>query len=307
MSHAYRLSALQLVSDIELPELVPWDGRHDAPVDLYFRLGKVPARLDNPDRVVGEFQTKGCRQYLTTSPGEARVLVENGCAVTVEPALGDDLTDARAVLMAPVQAVLWHQRGLLPLHASVVGVRGRAIALAGPSGAGKSTLAAVLGAQGHDVLADDICIVDVAGAAPDGAHVLAGTRRLRLWRDALDHLGIAVDGLPRALSRREKYLIEGGERRGPERQTLAAIVLLSRRAAGGLTIERLRGARSIMALQDVVHMLPEARALGFEAAIFTALTGLASHGVSVWRLAMPDDRRCLAAAAARVLAPLAEG
>ncbi len=207
MSHAYRLSALKLISDIELPELMPWDGGHDAPADLHFRLGKVPPRLDRPDRDAGEFQTKGRRQYLTTSPDEARVLVENGCAVTVEPAPGDDLTDARSVLMAPVQAVLWHQRSLLPLHASVVGVNGRAVALAGPSGAGKSTLAAVLAARGHDVLADDICIIDTAG----GADVLAGTRRLRLWRDALDHLGIAVDGLPRALSRREKYLIEGGE------------------------------------------------------------------------------------------------
>jgi hypothetical protein len=303
MSHAYRLSALKLVSDIELPELMAWHGWHDAPADLVFRLGKVPSRLDAPDHVAIEFQTKGRRQYLTTFPEEARVLVENGCAVTVEPAPGTDLTDARSILMAPVQAVLWHQRGLLPLHASVVGVGGRAVALAGPSGAGKSTLAAVLALQGHDVLADDICIIDAAF----GADVLPGTRRLRLWRDALDHLGIAVDGLPRALSRREKYLIEGGEWEEPERQKLAAIVLLSRHAGDAVTIERLRGARSIIELQGVVHMPEAARALGLDPAIFTALTKLASLGVTVWQLAMPDDRGCLDDAAARVLAVLRDG
>src|SRR5439155_1631613 len=75
MSHAYRLSALKLVSDIELPELMPWDGRRDAPAELVFRLGKVPCGLDAPDHVAAAFETKGHRQYLTTFPDEARVLV----------------------------------------------------------------------------------------------------------------------------------------------------------------------------------------------------------------------------------------
>lgn len=181
-------------------------------------------------------------------------------------------------------------------------VGGRAVALAGPSGAGKSTLAAVVSARGHQVLADDICIIDAANGAPNGAAVLPGTRRLRLWRDALEHLGIAVDGLPQALSRGEKYLIEGAEWAGPARQPLAAIVLLSRQAGDRVTIERLRGARSIIELQGVVHMPEAARALGLEPAIFTALTKLASLGVTVWRLGMPDDRACLDEAAAKVLA-----
>jgi len=303
MSHAYLLSALKLVSDIELPELMPWGGRPDAPADLVFRLGKVPARLDTSDRAASGCQAKGRGRYLTVFADEARVLVENGCAVTVEPAPGTDLTEARAILMAPVQAVLWHQRGLLPLHASVIGVKGGAVALAGPSGAGKSTLAAVLARAGHDVLADDICIVDAA----NGADVLPGTRRLRLWRDALEHLGIAAEGLPRALSRGEKYLIEGREWRAPGRHALAAIVLLSRHAGDAVSIERLRGARSVIALQRVVHMPQAARALGLEPAIFKALTGLTTFGVTVWQLVMPDNPVCLDEAAATVLSVVPDG
>ena len=121
MSRAYRLSALKLVSDIELPELMPWDGCSDAPVELAFRLGKAPAQLETPDYVASFFQTKGRDRYLAGWPDDARVLVENGTEVTVELAPGTNLTEARAILMGPVQAVLWHQRGLLPLHASVAG------------------------------------------------------------------------------------------------------------------------------------------------------------------------------------------
>ena len=253
--------------------------------------------------VPGGFQAPGRGRYLTLFPDNARVLVENGCMVTVEPSPGADLTDARSILMAPVQAVLWHQRGLLPLHASVVGVNGRAVALAGPSGAGKSTLAAVLAMMGHEVLADDICIID----ATNGADVLSGTCRLRLWRDALDHLGIAIDGLPRALSRSEKYLIESGGGDAPDRQPLAAVVLLVRQPGDAVTLERLRGARSIIALQEMVHMRDAARALGLGPEIFKALTRLTTLGVTAWRLAMPDDRHYLDEAAAKVLSVVPGG
>jgi hypothetical protein len=188
----------------------------------------------------------------------------------------------------------------MPLHASVFGLNGSAVALAGPSGAGKSTLAALLAARGHEVLTDDICVVD----AVNEASVLPSTPRLRLWRDALDYLGIAAEGLPRAFSRREKYLIEGSEWAGTAPRKLAAIVLLSRKAGGAVAIERLRGAHSIFELQEVVHMLPAARALTLDSAIFAALTNLLGFGVTVWRLAMPDDRACLDAAAAKILSVL---
>lgn len=300
MSRAYRLSALKLVSDIELPELMPWDGCSDAPVELAFRLGKVPAQLETPDYVASFFQTKGRDRYLAGWPDDARVLVENGTEVTVELAPGTNLTEARAILMGPVQAVLWHQRGLLPLHASVVRVNGGALALAGPSGVGKSTLAATLALRGHDVTADDICIIDAA----NGIQVLPSTSRLRLWRDALEHFGIAVDGLPRALARSEKYVVEGGEWGETEPHRLVAVVLLSRQASGALTIERLRGARAIMELLGVVHRLPAARALGLEPAVFTGLTKLAASGVAVWQLVMPDNPACLDEVAAKVLAVL---
>lgn len=73
---------------------------------------------------------------------------------------------------------------------------------------------------------------------------------------------------------------------------------------GALTIERLRGARSIIELQEVVHMLPEAHALGLDSAIFTALAKLVMYGVMVWRLTMPDDLTCLDNAAAKILSVL---
>jgi hypothetical protein len=297
MSHAYRLSTLKVLSDIELPELMPWGSVCHVPDKVFFRVGEIPHALNNPDQSGDCSQLIGGSRYLLTLGDNGKVLVENGRVVIIEPATGADPTDTRAVLMGPVQAILWHQRGLLPLHASAISVNGQAVALAGPSGAGKSTLAAAFSRRKHAVLADDICIVDTS----DGATVLPSTSRLRLWREALEHFDIPLVALPRALSRSEKYLIEGPWV-GAEEQRLAAVILLSRGACQEVTIRRLRGWRSFTALQSIVHMLGAARSLGLDTAIFTALGKLLGAGVTVWDLSVPDDLACLDQAAETVLA-----
>jgi hypothetical protein len=288
MSHAYRLSKLKVVSDIELPELMPWTGASDASDEVFFRVGEIPARLSNADEAAGGSLVPGGHRYLLTLGDKGKVLIENGREVIIDPAEGADPTDTRAVIMGPVQAVLWYQRGLVPLHASAIGLNGRAVALAGPSGVGKSTLAAAFSTRGQTVLSDDICIVNTG----DGATVLPSTPRLRLWRQALDHFGIPPDGLPRALSRSEKYLIEGNWA-GTEQWQLAAVILLSRGACRQVTIRRVRGRSAFSSLQDVVHMFDIARSLGFEAAIFTALGQMFDAGVTVWELSVPEDLACL--------------
>jgi hypothetical protein len=297
MNYAYRLAALKLSSNFELPGLLAWEGRADAATDLVFRLGKVPEALENPDHVAPLFQTKGRSEYLLIVRGSARILIRDGREITVDPEPGVDPAGIRAVLSGPVQAVLWHQRGLLPLHANAVVINGRAVALAGHSAAGKSTLAAILMARGHRMMTDDICIVDTRnGAEPS---VLPGYPRLRLWRDTLDHLGIPTEGLPRALVGKEKYFVDcAGSTLAPQR--LGTVVLLSRRGSDAVAIAPLRGAGATMELQSVVHMRRPARALDRDADIFAALTRLAASA-SVWRLSVPDNPAFLDEAADKVL------
>jgi hypothetical protein len=281
---------------------MPWNGRAEAPADMVFRLGKVPAHLEAADHIAPIFETQGHDHYVLRLPGTGRMLVRHGCEVTVEPEPDADLTAICAIFTGPIQSVLWHQRGLLPLHATAVVVDGRAIALGGPSGSGKSTLAARLSAKGYMPMADGVCAIDMADGKP--ISVLPGIPHLQLWRDALDRLGIAVDGLTRILSTKEKFLLErrGGLVDVP--QPLAAVVVILRRISGEIAIERLRGAAAVTALRDNVHLQRPARALGRDPAIFAALTRMVSAGVTVWRLTVPDDPACLDAAAAQVLTVL---
>ena len=280
MAHAYNFNGLKLESDFHLAALAPWHGTCRGRSDIVVRKAHVPPRLEAPDHVAALFQTKGTSEYLLALPGTGRILVRNGDEVLVDAEPG---ADPSSILSGPLQAMLWHQRGLLPLHGSVVVVGTKAVALCGPSAAGKSTLAAVLAGQGHTVVADDVCVID-----PDTADVLAGSGRLRLWRDALDRLGIGTGPLERAARDQEKYVFDCGAGSAQERHRLAAVILLSRQHSGAIALERLRGARAAGALHGVVHMRRPAEALDRRSDIFTALTQLVSAGLSVWRLKVSD-------------------
>jgi hypothetical protein len=302
MSYAYRLSGLKLASDFDLPGLMPWNGRVDASSDIVIRLGRTPVRLEAADHVAPVFQTQGGNRYLLLLPGTARMLVQEGCEVTVEPEPDADPTAIRAILAGPIQAVLWHQRGFLPLCGNAVVVDGGAVALVGPSAAGKSTLAARLSIKGHTPIADGLCVIDASEEGP--VSVLPGIPHLQLWRDTLDHLGIATNGLTRILATKEKFLLEHGGGYLETPQPLASVVVLWRRASGTLGIERLRGLAAVAALHDNVYLRRAARTFGRDATIFAALTRLVAAGVTVWRLTLPDDLSCMDVAAAELLTVL---
>jgi hypothetical protein len=301
-NYAYRLCGLKLVSYIDLPALPKWDGPADAPADAVCRLGEVPLRLDRPDHIAPIFQTSGAGEYLLVLPGTGRVLVRNGNEIIVQPDAGAS-ANLSAILTGPILAVLWHQRGLLPLHASVVVINGRTVALCGPAAAGKSTLAAILAAQGHLVVADDIGVVDVR----NNQEVLVppGCARLQLWRDALAELDVATDGLERALQHKERYFLDCGNGIAARRpHQLAAVVQIIRNMLPPAALERLHGSQAADVLYNCVHSPQPAKALGRVQPIFAALMGMASAGVGVWRLRVPEGLAGLREAAAKLPAAL---
>ena len=95
------------------------------------------------------------------------------------------IEDMATYLLGPVMGFVLRLRGVTPLHASAVGVGGRALALLGQRRAGKSTTAAAFAAAGFAVLADDVAAVDESAGA---FCVRAGYPHLRLWPEAVEIL-----------------------------------------------------------------------------------------------------------------------
>jgi len=299
MTQAYWLSGLKLDSDFPLPALARWEGPEDIVGDFAIRRGKVPSRLDRPDHVGPIFQTRGRNEYLLALPATGRIFLRNGNEITVDPETDADAHTISAILTGPIQAVLWHQRGLLPLQASGVMVGGGAVALCGPSASGKSTLAATLAARGCAVIADDLCLVEARES--EAVSVLPGCARLRLWRDSLDRLCIGATALTRALTGQDVFFLDCGGPAPRAKSALGAVVVLFHGESGRVEFKRMRGALAVDTLYGMVHTRRPAGALGRGHDIFIAVKRLTSAGAPIWALRFPSDPSCLGEAAAHVL------
>ena len=301
MNRHYRLGGLAIASDIDLSDWLPQEERDGSDADVAFRLGGVPPRLVEPDYVAPVFQTSGRSRCLLALPGTGRIMIENGNCATFEPDPDAELSPAAALLAGPVQGILWHQRGLLPLRATAVVVDGRALVIAGATAVGKSTLAATLAARGHSVLSDAVCVFRPSGTR--GVSMLPGMPRLRLWRDVLDLLGLPADAAARIHRSREEYLVDMPGRGASGAREVAAVVVLTRMGTTPATIERLRGHRAVGALREVIHARREGEALGRRHDMFAALSRLAA-AAPVWRLTVSEDPASRSAAVEKALATL---
>lgn len=89
-------------------------------------------------------------------PNVGKFAVEDGRRVRFDPTRDVEPGIARGWLNGAVASLLLAQRGCFALHASVVVIGGKAIALTGRRGAGKSTTALALVQAGHSLLTDDV-------------------------------------------------------------------------------------------------------------------------------------------------------
>ncbi len=201
LHHHYHVGGLTLASTLELPNL-----RAIAPppaADITIAPGEVPERFANPTASGPTYQIEGQR-FLLNVPQVGRYLVEEGCRITYQVVPATPTANLALFLLGSALGACLMQRGLVPLHASVVNLHGQAVAFTGPSGAGKSTLAAWLHHHhAAPVLCDDVAILRIDQQGTPWAY--PGAIRMKLWADALHALGLDPATLPKAHSELEKY------------------------------------------------------------------------------------------------------
>jgi hypothetical protein len=196
----YTLAGLAIESDLPLPELQP-RSFGEAVVRIEVRRALPTVRgLHATDMGF----SAGPGTVEMDVPGVARFLVIDGSRILVQPAHQADPATIRLYLQGSVFGALFHQRGLLPLHASAVCVRNLCVAFSGDSGAGKSTLSAYLRRRGHAGMTDDVLVVqegelDVVGQP--------GYPYARLCADAAHALEIDLRACSQVDAVRDKYLV----------------------------------------------------------------------------------------------------
>jgi hypothetical protein len=198
----YELSGLHVASTLALPNLAQWVGSERS-ADVVIRLNEGDPPQDYPIDISFLLKCSQSRRLRLTIPSVAQYHVCGGNEISIFSERDTDPSDIRAFLLNAVLALLVHQRGLLPLYATTIRMHGMTAAFVGRPASGKSTLAAALMRRGHEVLSDDITIVDPTAPEP---LVLPSIPTIKLWRDALEALNIPIDGLRKNRDAHEKYV-----------------------------------------------------------------------------------------------------
>lgn len=201
--HFYRIAGLTVASEFSLPGAIATSPGGVA-ADVLVSLGPVSATLRDGPPLGPNWDMAGDR-VLIEVPGVARFLVHAGHRIIVALDPGATTQDASAHLLGTMIGIALHQRGRMVLHGAAVARNGGAIIICGVSGAGKSTLAAALCARGAQIVSDELCAIGQDDGT--GAHVHPDGRDLRLWRDAIDQLGLAAQQRAPVVAGIQKYFV----------------------------------------------------------------------------------------------------
>jgi len=236
----------------------PFDLHQERPVapgratDVRVATGAPTTQRDEPDgRVVLHHALAGDPWYTAWDRGPQGYLLRfhDACdfvvsrdtaTVTLHPAEGSDPGLSRVLTTGGMLAFVLHLRRELVLHASAVETADGAVAFVGYSGMGKSTMAALLCAEGAQLVTDDVLRLD----ARDGGFVARlGATELRLRKGA-DSLVDRFDGRApgRRVSADARHVLQVGDG-ARDRAPLRAVVVPQpdREPGARLAVRRLEG------------------------------------------------------------------
>jgi hypothetical protein len=250
----YHLYGLDIDSELEIPELRSTRARSS---DLSIRFGEIEDELPGAIRPVRWLQHAG-NECLMTVAGVGRFLIREGREIIIDRRVdrsrdrgqGAPISDVRLYVLGSAFGALLHQRGELPMHVSAVDSGSGVWAFTGPSGAGKSTMAAWFHrSMGWPIISDDVSVIRPSDPGPI---LYPGPRKLKLWSDAIDHLGCRDADLRRDLSNTEKYQLFLDEQDCPRASRLKALIVLERGEQEPV-LERLTGIEAFRVCRRSVY------------------------------------------------------
>ena len=221
----------------------------------------------------------------------ARFLAQNGNAVTVQMYPSTTIANVTTYLLGSVFGALCHQNGFLPLHASAVVTNDRVTAFLGDSGAGKSTFAAFLGRQGHQIVSDDICLLDLREPGGDSLPVIPVAVWLKLWKQSIDQFGEDPEEANRIFGKEDKFRVYlAADTLIPSVPQLTNLVFLERPSPGEhletTSLDRLTGASALGKLMDTIYQAYLLEATGQLPHLFQICSRVL-NGAAAYRLLAP--------------------
>jgi hypothetical protein len=227
--------------------------------DIFIRHGDVAETLENRTFVGYKFEANRTHILINTNL-VAKLLIYDGKTIIVDPRPGARDIEIRLLLFGWGIGALLHQRGMLPLHASVISTGNCAVAFCAPSGTGKSTIIPYFLNRGYLLMDDNIASIRVEDGTP---MVFPGSPELKLNRDALsawEENLFPIEGL--VLRKGNKYSVNVRQQYEVMPVPLKMVFILVRKESGIPESKQLRGASLFQSLTECTFGLHFARGMG---------------------------------------------
>lgn len=179
----YLAYGIPVISEIELPALLPLENAPEAQDPVYVKLGTVPVNLLAPGTAADRNAYCNASEMIYTISEKIRFYIANGHTIIIEPITGD-YTDNLIYFYSNCLAAMLYQRNLVPFHVSgVFTAPDKVVLFAAPSGTGKSTLAVKLQETGYRVFTDDTAVLFIE---KDKCYAQASYPMIRLWENSIN-------------------------------------------------------------------------------------------------------------------------
>lgn len=280
----YAVAGQRWRSEIEMQD-VPRLTEPSDDVDMRISVGAVPERLADA-RCRREFfdVAEGQRILLRPHLGN-RMLLEPG-SVVIDATTEAERAAAEVFILGFAFAASSYFKGHLPIHASAVAARGKAVLFSGVSGAGKSTLAARLARDGFEPLADDVA--PVAFDAGGDLRLMPAVRRLRLWTESVDALDLGDAPIYPEKRNADRMSWRPDRTAGELPHPIGACYLISNVTAADPAIRPITGVAAFAALHKAIYRRGVMSALNLDEPLFPILSALAT-GTPLFQLSIPLD------------------
>lgn len=281
----YRHSGLLIGSQIELEAWEAFRTDDEGELDIAITLSDEPCPECPSDGRTG-IGEHGVRFAVD---GVGGWQVQEGRRILLHPSLSADPRELQLFTLGSAWGLLGYQRGQAMWHGSAVELDGRCVLFCGEAGEGKSTMAAAMIASGATLVADDL-----SRAAPGKgtALIYPSSSRLKLWSQAIDHLGWRDRIIVRDWLRDDKFHCRvATHHAGAEAMPLDAIVVLQ--SGDDVALDRLTGGAALAAVLAGTIYRPEAlEEMGLWAQQGAIAAQIVTHA-PVYRLTRPRDLAAL--------------
>ncbi len=244
--------------------------------------GQVADELGDEWTKINPFsRTKG-DEIIINVPDVAKFHVTAGQDVIIDPVPDVDEASIRVFLLGSVFGAILYMRDNMVLHGNAIRIGDEILVCGGPSGIGKSTLTAGFIKRGHQVLADDVVVINEHGAA------IPGFPRIKLWHDAAEQLSIDTDPLTRIRPKMNKFNLPLEDQFCTETLPVRWVVRLAKnRDTDEFKAEKIEGLSRFTVLSRNLYRPPFMKMEGVKARHLKRCTELAGQ-IDLYAVTRPD-------------------